>query len=60
VLFHQDIAPPHRVALFHQFFNDNNFEFVPRAPYSPHLAPLINFSGFYATQVEESCAALQM
>ena len=38
VLFHQDNA--HRAAHVHQFFdNNNNFEVVPHAPYSPDLAP---------------------
>jgi transposase len=60
VLFHQDNAPPHRVALVHQFFDDNHFEVVPHAPYSPDLTPLMNFNGFHATQVEESRAALRM
>ena len=39
VLFHQDNAPPHWAARVHQFFDDNNFEVVPHAPYSPDLAP---------------------
>jgi len=39
VLFHQDNPPPHRAACVHQFFDDNNFEVVPHAPYSPDLAP---------------------
>ena len=39
VLFHQDNAPPHRAARVHQFFDDNNFEVVPHAPYLPDLAP---------------------
>lgn len=39
VLFHQDNAPPHRAARVHQFFDDNNIEVVPHAPYSPDLAP---------------------
>jgi len=34
VLFHHDNAPPHRAARVHQFFDDNNFEVVPHAPYS--------------------------
>jgi len=38
VLFHHDNAPPHRAARVHQFFDDNNFEVVPHAPYSPDLA----------------------
>jgi hypothetical protein len=46
VLLDQDNAPPHRVALVHQFFHDNNFEVVPHAPYSPDLASLMNFNGF--------------
>ena len=39
VLFHQDNAPPHPAARVHQFFEDNNFEVVPHAPYSPDLTP---------------------
>ena len=39
VLFHHDNAPPHLAARVHQFFDDNNFEVVPLAPYSPDLAP---------------------
>ena len=39
VLFHHDNAPPHRAARVHQFFDDNNFEVAPHAPYSPDLAP---------------------
>ena len=39
VLFHEDNAPPHQAARFHQFFDDNNFEVVPHSPYSPDLAP---------------------
>ena len=39
LFFHHDNAPPHRAAHVHQFFDDNNFEVVPYAPYSPHLAP---------------------
>jgi histone-lysine N-methyltransferase SETMAR len=39
VLFHHDSAAPHRAARVHQFFDDNNFEVVPHAPYSPDLAP---------------------
>jgi len=38
VLFHHN-TPPHRAACVHQFFDDNNFEVVPHAPYSPDLAP---------------------
>jgi hypothetical protein len=58
VLFHQYNAPPYRVVLVHQLFDDN-FEVVPHAPYSPDLAPLMNFKGFNAIQVEESRAALR-
>jgi len=39
VFFHHDNAPPHRVARVPQFFDNNNFEVVPHAPYSPDLAP---------------------
>ena len=39
VLFHHDNAPPHQAARVHQFFDDNNFEVVPHAPYSPDLTP---------------------
>jgi len=39
VFFHHDNAPPHRAARVHQFFDNNNFEVVPHAPYSPDLAP---------------------
>jgi len=39
VLFHHDTAPPHRAARVHQFFDNNNSEVVPHAPYSPDLAP---------------------
>ena len=39
VFFHHDNAPPHRAARVHQFFDDNNFEVVPHAPYSLDLAP---------------------
>jgi len=39
VLFHHDNAPPHRATRVHQFFEDNNFEVAPHAPYSPDLAP---------------------
>jgi len=39
VLFRHDNAPPHRAARVHQFFDGNNFEVVPHAPYSPDLAP---------------------
>ena len=39
VLFHHYNAPPHRAARVHQFFDNNNFEVVPHAPYSPDLAP---------------------
>ena len=39
VFFHHDNAPPHRAARVHQFFDDNNFEVVSHAPYSPDLAP---------------------
>jgi len=39
VFFHHDNAPPHPAARVHQFFDDNNFEVVPHAPYSPDLAP---------------------
>ena len=39
VLFYHDNAPPHRAARVHQFFDDNNFEVVPHALYSPDLAP---------------------
>jgi len=39
VLFHHDNAPPNWAACVHQFFEDNNFEVVPHAPYSPDLAP---------------------
>jgi transposase len=39
VLFHHDNVPPHRAARVHQFFDDNNFEVVPHASYSPDLAP---------------------
>jgi hypothetical protein len=60
VLLDQDNAPPHLVALVHQFFYDNNFEVVPHAPYSPNLAPSMNFNGFHSTQVEESRASLRM
>ena len=33
VFFHHDNAPPHRASRVHQFFDDNNFEVVPHAPY---------------------------
>jgi len=36
--FHYDNTP-HRAARIHQLFNNNNFEVVPHAPYSPNLAP---------------------
>jgi histone-lysine N-methyltransferase SETMAR len=39
VLFHHDSAVPHRAARLRQFFDDNNFEVVPHARYSPDLAP---------------------
>ena len=39
VLFHQDNAPPHWAARVYQCFDDNNFEVVPNAPYSPDHAP---------------------
>ena len=39
MLFHQHNSPPHRAAHVHQFFDNNNFEVVPHAPYSPDLAP---------------------
>jgi histone-lysine N-methyltransferase SETMAR len=39
VLFHHDNAPPHRAARVYQFFDNNNFEVVRHAPYSPDLAP---------------------
>jgi len=39
VFFNHDKAPPHREARVHQFFDDNNFEVVPHAPYSPDVAP---------------------
>jgi len=39
VLFHHDNTPPHQAACVHQFFDDNNFEVVPHAPYIPDLAP---------------------
>jgi histone-lysine N-methyltransferase SETMAR len=39
VLFHLDDVPPNRAARVQQFFEDNNFEVVPRAPYPPDLAP---------------------
>ena len=39
IVFHHDNAPPHRAALLQKFFQDNNFELVPHAPYSPDLAP---------------------
>jgi hypothetical protein len=58
VLFHHDNTP-HRAARVRQFFEDDNFEVVPHAPYSPDLAPLMNFDGFHATQVEESRAFLR-
>ena len=38
MLFHHDNAPPHRAARVHQFFDSNNFEVVPDAPYSLDLA----------------------
>jgi len=38
VFFHHDNAP-HRAARVHQLFDDNNFEVVPRALYSPDLTP---------------------
>ena len=37
--FHRDNTPPHRAAPIHQFFDDDNFEVVPHAPYSTDLAP---------------------
>ena len=39
VFFHHDNAPPHRAARVHQYFDDNNFEVVPHAPYIPDIAP---------------------
>lgn len=39
VLFHQDNAPAHRALLTQQFLQNNNFEVVSHAPYSPDLAP---------------------
>ena len=39
VFLPHDNTPPHRAARVHQFFDDNNFEVVPHAPYSPDLAP---------------------
>jgi len=39
VFSHHNNAPPHPAAHVHQFFDDNNFEVVPHAPYSPGLAP---------------------
>ena len=39
VLFHHDNTPPHWVTRVQHFFDDNNFEVVPHAPYSPDLAP---------------------
>jgi len=39
VFVHHENAPPYRAARVHQFFDDNNFEVVPHAPYSPDLAP---------------------
>ena len=39
VLFHQDNVPPIRAACVQQFFDDNNFEVGPHAPYTPDLAP---------------------
>jgi hypothetical protein len=38
VLFHHDNAP-HRVARVRQFFDDNKFEVIPHAAFSPDLAP---------------------
>jgi hypothetical protein len=38
LLFHHDNSPPHRAACVHQFFDDNNFEVVSHAPYSPAFA----------------------
>lgn len=35
VLFHQDNAPAHRALLTQQFLQNNNFEVVSHAPYSP-------------------------
>jgi hypothetical protein len=59
VLFNHENAPPYRAACVHQFFDDNNFEVVSQALYSTDLAPLMNFDGFHATQVEESRAILR-
>ena len=39
VFFHHNNAPPHRAARVHQFFDDNNFDVVPHALYSPEHAP---------------------
>ena len=39
VFFHHDNASPHRAARVHQFSDDNKFEVVPHAPYSPDLEP---------------------
>ena len=36
---HHDNAPSHRAARVHQYFDDNNFEVVPHAPYTPDIAP---------------------
>jgi hypothetical protein len=60
VLFHQDNYPPHPASLVHQFFDDDNFEVVPLATYSPGLAPLMNLDGFHATLVEESRPVFRM
>ena len=38
VFFHQDNVPPLRAAHVHQFFDDNNFDVLPHASYSPDLA----------------------
>lgn len=37
--FHHDNAPPHRASQVQSFFQSNNFELIPHAPYSPDLAP---------------------
>jgi len=39
VFFHHENAPPHLAARVHQFRDDNTFEVVPHAPYSPDLVP---------------------
>jgi hypothetical protein len=51
VLIQHDNAPPHRAARVYQLCDDDDFEVISRAPYSPDLVLLMNFDGFHATQM---------